>query len=183
MPHSARLNNRSPIQSRPALPYAWVSLAGITLIVAGAARSAPPTVFFNPSESAPRGWYLRSPELPTRVGQYALAALPNEAAQLAAERAYMPLGTPLIKRVAAIHGDYVCETPRGVQINRHVLAQTLSEDAKHRPLIAWRGCRVLVDGEFFLMSASNPASFDSRYFGPINATHIQGRAVPVWIWP
>lgn len=183
MQHSSRSNKRPPVERRPAAAYAWVSLAGIALIVAASARSAPPVVLFNPSESAPRGWYLRTPERPTRTGQYALAALPGRAARLAAERAYLPLGTLLIKRVAAMRGDYVCESPRGVQINRRIVAKTLTEDARHRPLISWRGCRVLAQEEFFLMSATNPASFDSRYFGPVDVSHIVGRAVPLWTWP
>ncbi|MBI3531959.1 MAG: S26 family signal peptidase, partial [Burkholderiales bacterium] len=40
----------------------------------------------------------------------------------------------------------------------------------------------LHDGELFLLSATNPASFDSRYFGPIAASAVIGSAQPLWTW-
>ncbi len=43
-------------------------------------------------------------------------------------------------------------------------------------------CRALRAGELFLLSATNPASFDSRYSGPIDAAAVLGRAQPMWTW-
>ena len=36
-------------------------------------------------------------------------------------------------------------------------------------------------GELFLLSVTNPASFDSRYFGPVSAASVIGVARPVWL--
>jgi len=47
---------------------------------------------------------------------------------------------------------------------------------------AWQHCRRLSDGELFLLSATNPASFDSRYVGPIAAAAVIGTAHPLWTW-
>jgi type IV secretory pathway protease TraF len=47
---------------------------------------------------------------------------------------------------------------------------------------AWQQCRRLSDGELFLLSTTNPASFDSRYFGPIAASAVIGAAHPLWTW-
>jgi type IV secretory pathway protease TraF len=42
-----------------------------------------------------------------------------------------------------------------------------------RVLPTWRGCRVLHDGEFFVIG-DTPDSFDSRYFGVVRADQIEG---------
>jgi conjugative transfer signal peptidase TraF len=178
------------IQARPrncirhaSKSYLILIFIGAALVASAAFRSATPVLLFNPSRSAPRGWYLLGPGLPTHIGQYALARLPMDAAQLASERQYLPLGTNLLKSVAALHSDYVCADGVRVRINRRTLARALTEDAQQRPLTAWRGCLVLPAGQYFLLSTTNPASFDSRYFGPVNSQSIIGRAVPLWTWP
>jgi type IV secretory pathway protease TraF len=63
-----------------------------------------------------------------------------------------------------------------------VMATARTRDSAHRPLQAWPQCRRLSDGELFLLSDTNPASFDSRYFGPIAASAVLGTARPLWTW-
>jgi conjugative transfer signal peptidase TraF len=169
--------------SERAFGYSAALLCGIALLAVAAFKSVAPVLLFNPSTSAPRGWYLLSPDAPNRVGQYALARLPPSVARLADERRYLPLGTNLLKQVAALHGDFVCADGIAVRINRRPVAHLRSEDSHHRPLTAWRGCLVLPKQQYFLLSATNAASFDSRYFGPLDGASIVGRAVPLWTWP
>ena len=57
----------------------------------------------------------------------------------------------------------------------------LPADRWGRPLPSWQQCRRLRSGELFLLSVTNPASFDSRYFGPVRATAVIGVARPVWL--
>jgi type IV secretory pathway protease TraF len=46
----------------------------------------------------------------------------------------------------------------------------------------WQHCRPLLDDELFLLSTTNPASFDSRYFGPVSVSAVIGSAQPIWTW-
>ena len=43
----------------------------------------------------------------------------------------------------------------------------------------WSGCRVLKDGEVFLL-ADHPKSFDGRYFGVTKTSRIIGVTRPLW---
>jgi type IV secretory pathway protease TraF len=54
----------------------------------------------------------------------------------------------------------------------------IDDDAKERPLSAWGRWRHLISDELFLLNPHNQASFDSRYFGPLDASFVRGRAIP-----
>ena len=41
-------------------------------------------------------------------------------------------------------------------------------------------CRVIRDGELFLMNWDVRDSLDGRYFGPVPASSVIGRALPLW---
>ena len=68
-----------------------------------------------------------------------------------------------------------------VRIDGLPSATVLPADRWGRPLPSWQQCRLLNSGELFLLSVTNPASFDSRYFGPVNASAVLGVAHPVWL--
>ncbi|MOA39652.1 Peptidase S26 [compost metagenome] len=59
------------------------------------------------------------------------------------------------------------------------VATLLPADHLGRPLSSWQPCRRLADGELFLLSTTQPASFDSRYFGPLQASAVLGTAQPI----
>jgi conjugative transfer signal peptidase TraF len=158
-----------------------VVVTAITMLVA-TSRGSSWRLLYNPTQSAPRGWYWLTPARDIAVGQFALARLPVDAARLADRRGYLPLGIPILKRVGAVPGQVVCQACGRVSINAILVAQALGSDSRGRPLISWQGCRALARGEYFLLSASSSASFDSRYFGPIDARSLLGRAVPLWTW-
>jgi len=67
-----------------------------------------------------------------------------------------------------------------VSIDSIRVAVTLFLDGAGRRLTAWPQCRRLQTDELFLLSTTNPASFDSRYFGPVNASAVIGQARPLW---
>ena len=139
-------------------------------------------LIYNPSESAPRGWYGIGSPRELSIDTFALVRLRDAFARVAAERRYLPRSVPLLKRVAAVKGQRVCERDGVVEIDGSVVARAKTADALGRRLVAWIGCRTLDDGELFLLSRSIDSSFDSRYFGPIDHAHLIGRAVPVWTW-
>lgn len=137
---------------------------------------------YNPSDSVPRGWYRIVPTDSLQVGRIVLARLPVQAAALAAQRGYLPAGIPLLKRVGAVAPQRVCVDGASVRIDDVAVAAVTLADRRGRPLSAWSQCRRLAQGELFLLSGTNPASFDSRYFGPILASNVIGRAQPIWTW-
>lgn len=145
----------------------------------------PVAIVYNPSDSVPRGWYrigrvdhLDSPH----VGSIVLAQIPADAAALAAQRGYLPAGVPILKRIGAVAPRSVCVRDQVVRIDGAVMAIARTHDGVHRPLPVWQQCRPLAGNELFLLSDTSPASFDSRYFGPIAASAVLGVARPLWSW-
>ena len=43
----------------------------------------------------------------------------------------------------------------------------------------WQGCRTLGAGELLLLNPDHPDSLDGRYFGPLPASTVIGRATPL----
>jgi conjugative transfer signal peptidase TraF len=139
-------------------------------------------IVYNPSASVPIGWYRIGPPGPLHVGSIVLANLPVRAAVLAAQRNYLPLGIPLLKPVAARSPQRVCTQDHRVRIDGVAVATALTVDRHGRSLPVWQHCRPLLDDELFLLSTTNPASFDSRYFGPVSVSAVIGSAQPIWTW-
>ena len=142
-------------------------------------------VVYNPSESVPRGWYRigrMESAASLQVGSIVLARLPADVAAFAAQRGYLPSGVPILKRIGALAPQSVCVREQLVHIDGAVVASVRTRDGAHRPLQAWSQCRPLAVGELFLLGDMNPASFDSRYFGPISASAVLGVARPLWAW-
>ncbi|MBI5277767.1 MAG: conjugative transfer signal peptidase TraF [Burkholderiales bacterium] len=158
------------------------TLIGVTAAVAPTAYRPSVRVVYNASSSAPLGWYRIQSVTSPKVGDYVLATLPRGAAALAAQRDYLPAGLPILKRVSAVAGQHVCARGEALMIDGTPNGRILRSDRQGRPLPTWRHCRSLAGGELFLLSATNPASFDSRYFGPVPASSVRGQAVPLWTW-
>jgi type IV secretory pathway protease TraF len=99
---------------------------------------------------------------------------------MAAKRTYLPLGVPLVKRVAAVAGDRVGATGRLLFVDGAPAATRRSRDPSGRTMPWWTGCRRLGPGELFLLSPGKPDAFDGRYFGVTLAGEILGRARLLW---
>lgn len=159
----------------------------VVLIGLGIAALAWPSVHtpfarivYNPSDSVPLGWYRIGPPDSLHVGSVVLAQLPTDAAALAARRGYLPEHIPLLKRIGAMSPQQVCIENYIVRIDGVAVTGVRATDGRDRPLLAWQQCRRLRDGELFLLSTTNPASFDSRYFGPVAVSAVVGSAQPLW---
>ena len=158
---------------------------GLMALCAPLAMHPPVQVIYNPSDSVPRGWYRIEAIADINsllVGSIVLAQLPDDTAAFAAQRGYLPAGIPILKRIGAMAPQSVCIRSHVVRIDGEVAATARRYDGVHRPLQAWTQCRCLVEDELFLLSDTNPSSFDSRYFGPILASAVLGVARPIWIW-
>lgn len=171
------------------LVLATLSAASLASLAWASFVSPLPRVTYNSSDSVAVGWYLVEPlahpagSLPPAVqaGNIVLVPLPADAAVLAAWRGYLPMGIPLLKPVAAVAPQQVCIRAGIVRIDGVPVAAVLHRDGRGRPLHAWPSCRRLDPGELFLLSTINPASFDSRYFGPIRVSAVLGIAHPMWL--
>jgi conjugative transfer signal peptidase TraF len=152
------------------------TLLGIVALVAAARMQPVLRIVYNASDSAPRGWYRIDHADRFRVGDTIVARLPEGVAMLAASRGYLPRSVPVLKRIAATSGQRVCIRDGAVAIDGAVVARVLEVDRSGRPLAAWLHCRRLVRGEIFLLNAAAPASFDSRYFGPLDVSFVLGQA-------
>jgi conjugative transfer signal peptidase TraF len=165
-------------------PNRIVTIMAIALAMLAVAAGTDPAwrLVYNPSESAPRGWYALIPARHPTTGDWVLAHLPESIAQFADERMYLPIHVPILKRIGAQKGDEVCSAGGGVFIDGHLVAKSLEYDSRGRPLPHWSACRTLKAQEVFLLSSYSPFSFDSRYFGPVKRASVMGRAVPLWTW-
>ena len=195
MTTAAACLSRSPAHSRlhARLVLAGLSVCGLAALAWAAFVQPLPRLVYNPSDSVEVGWYRvdptghganslpRPPPPSLRVGSIVLTTLPADAAALAAQRGYLPARVPLLKRVGAVAPQSVCVFDALVWIDGVPVAAVRSADRLGRLLPSWPQCRQLRPGELFLLSATNPVSFDSRYFGPVSASAVIGVAHPVWL--
>ena len=182
---------RSPAHSRLHARLLLAALSACSLAaLAWAAFVQPlPRLVYNPSDSVAVGWYRVEPlhghpgslPRPLSVGSIVLTRLPADAAALAAQRGYLPARVPLLKRVGAVAPQHLCVFDALVWIDGVPVAAVRPADRLGRALPSWRQCRQLGPDEVFLLSTTNTASFDSRYFGPVSAFAVIGVAHPVWL--
>jgi type IV secretory pathway protease TraF len=155
-----------------------------SLFIANAAlpelKTKPP-VILNETPSMAKGVYMRLGDVSALKRGDIIAMPMNSAARnyLVKKLGY-PKDTMLIKRVAGLSGDLVCRHDSLVTINKRTLVAARS-DRQGNLLPAWNGCRTLSTSEVFLLG-DHPASFDSRYFGPVSQGEFVGiyRAAVTW---
>ncbi|WP_414610815.1 S26 family signal peptidase [Stenotrophomonas pavanii] len=185
-PKAARLPRSRP---RARLVLAGFAAVGLAALAWASFVQPLPRLIYNPSDSVPVGWYRVDPIQhragslagSLSVGSIVLTQLPAGGAALAAQRGYLPAHVPLLKRVGAVAPQHVCIVAGQVRIDDEPVAAALPADRLGRPLPSLQLCRRLESGELFLLSVTNAASFDSRYFGPVSAFAVIGVAHPVWL--
>jgi conjugative transfer signal peptidase TraF len=137
-------------------------------------------LIWNASASVPIGLYHVQPEDHLAITDLVVVVPPEPVAGFLAERDYLPRGVPLLKRVLALPGQTVCRNHLAVMIDGVVMSFARERDHRGRPLPVWQGCQIIAEGDVFLMNWQSADSFDGRYFGPLPAASILGRAVPLW---
>ncbi|MGC8202625.1 S26 family signal peptidase [Aliiroseovarius sp. PTFE2010] len=160
----------------PALLAAGLSLG----LLAAAQIDRAPRLIWNASASVPVGLYVVRAPHGSRLGDLVAVRLPEDRSSWVIERGYVGADTLLLKRVAAVSGMAVCRNNLEITIDGSVVAEAASADQQGRPLPRWTGCIALGSDEVFLLVAGVADSLDGRYFGPLSADTIIGRAIPLW---
>ena len=171
---------------RRRVPWLTWWLGGTLALFAGAWLAG---LRLNLTGSMPVGIYTAARDAPNR-GSIVLACLPSDVAMFAKLRGYVPRGgscpggvLPVGKPVLALPGDTVVVTTGGLLVNGVPApnSEPLSRDTKGRPLPRPQpGQYVVRADELWLVSAYSPFSFDSRYFGPVNADQVRAHVRVLW---
>ena len=156
---------------------------GAVAILAGTIVVQPsPICIWNSSASVPVGLY-RVRAVSSRYITELVAVQPSEPlASYLRLNGYLPIGVPMLKRVLALPEQTVCRSGSTITVDGVAMGNALERDRRGRALPVWEGCRVIGEGELFLMNWQSANSLDGRYFGMMPATAVIGRALPIWTY-
>ncbi|GLR89672.1 S26 family signal peptidase [Bradyrhizobium iriomotense] len=157
-----------------------LAICGSITLLLSSDREATPSYIWNSSDSVPIGLYRLQPAGQLTVTELVAVRPPEPLASFLDLNGYLPIGVPMLKRVLALPGQTVCRNGRTISVDSIEMGLARERDARGRPLPVWLGCRLIASGEVFLMNWQSADSFDGRYFGPIPASAVIGRALPVW---
>jgi conjugative transfer signal peptidase TraF len=146
-----------------------LTIGAVAIIVVTIVAQPSPIYIWNSSASVPVGLYRVRPMTTLVVTELVAIQPPDLLA------AFLDL-----KRVLALPGQKVCRNRLTIAVDGVEVGQAQERDGRGRPLPAWNGCRVIAHGDIFVMNWQSTDSLDSRYFGPLPASAVIGRAVPVW---
>ena len=157
-----------------------IMLIGVSATVSPQLADRPPWLIWNASSSVPIGLYAVESIGALRAEDLVVIKPPEPLASFLADGGYLPRGVPLVKHVAALAGQSACRKGLTVSVDSVTVGEAHERDSRGRPLPVWQGCRVIAVGEVFLMNTLSADSLDGRYFGPLPAASIVGRAAPLW---
>jgi conjugative transfer signal peptidase TraF len=140
----------------------------------------PKALIWNASASAPIGLYLVQSADDLAVTDLVAVRAPPLIAEFMADRGYLPIGVPMMKRILALPGEIVCREGLDIIAYGATIGRARERDQAGRKMPVWQGCRRIGDDEFFLMNFDVPDSVDGRYFGPFRRGSVIGRAQPVF---
>ena len=142
----------------------------------------------NLTHSEPIGLYKIESTPPARGYLAAFCLSPENAyAALSAERNYLgtsslcPSGQkPLLKEVAGLAGDSVTVHSSLIQVNDTLFTLTSrTRDSQERELPRNLRSGVIPEGKALLLSTHHKNSFDSRYFGLVDASTLR-KVIPIF---
>ena len=157
-----------------------IMLIGVSATFSPRLANRPPWLIWNASASVPIWLYAVHTVGALRIGDLVVIKPPEPLASFLADRGYLPRGVLLMKHVAALAEQSVCRNGLTVSVGAGTVGEARERDSRGRPLPVWQGCRVIAVREVFLMNARSADSLDGRYFGPLPAASIVGRAAPLW---
>ncbi len=164
-------------------------LGAVLAVAAGGARLAGLRV--NTTPSVPVGLWVLSANAPLGPGVVVSVCPDNRPAfAMARARGYLSRGScaggdqPLFKPVVALSGDRVTVSAEGLAVNGVPVPNSRAApvDALGRALPVFSfGTYTVAPGRVWVVSSLHPASFDSRYFGPLPVDRIEGVLRPLWV--
>jgi len=160
--------------------YVMVTYFSIMGVAIASFVPTPLRLVWNASASAPIGFYTVEPADRIDVPELVAIMPPEPLAAFMVERGYIARGVPLLKRVLGLPGQRVCRSGATITVDNVEMGDALEHDRMGRDLPVWQGCRRIADGDIFLMNPSVPDSLDGRYFGPMPARTVIGKAIPLW---
>lgn len=112
----------------------------------------PTKLIWNATASAPIGFYTVEPADAVAVPELVAIMPPEPLERFMVERGYVGRGVPLLKRVLGLPGQRVCRTGLVITVDGVEMGDALQRDRIGRDLPVWQGCRIIGDGEIFLMN-------------------------------
>ena len=162
-------------------PTIFTAIVATGLLLSTIGRTTPRYIW-NASNSVPIGLYRVQPATQLTVTELVAVQPPVLLAAFLDLNGYLPIGVPMLKRVLALPGQTVCRNGLTVVIDGIDIGDARERDGRGRPLPAWHGCRVIAEGDVFVMNWQSEDSLDGRYFGPLPASAVIGKAMPVWTY-
>jgi conjugative transfer signal peptidase TraF len=156
--------------------------AAAAVLVATMTGEPVPLYIWNASPSVATGLYRVVPASRFHVAEVVAVRPPEPLATFLSFNGYLPARIPMLKRVLAMPGQTICRIGPVIFIDDIAVGTARDRDRRGRLLPKWQGCRVVAEGELFLMNWQSDDSLDGRYFGLLPASSVIGRALPVWIW-
>jgi conjugative transfer signal peptidase TraF len=160
-------------------PMLFTAIVATSLLLSTIGGTTPHYIW-NASNSVPIGLYRIQPATRLTVTELVAVQPPDLLAAFLDLNGYLPIGVPMLKRVLALPGQTVCRNGLEIAVDGVDVGEARDRDGRNRPLPVWHGCRVIADGDVFVMNWQSADSLDSRYFGPLPASAVIGAAVPVW---
>ena len=160
-------------------PILFTAIVATSLLLSTIGGTTPHYIW-NTSNSVPIGLYRVQATTRLAVTELVAVQPPDLLAAFLDLNDYLPIGVPMLKRVLALPGQTVCRNGLKIAVDGVDVGAARERDGRNRPLPVWHGCRVIADGDVFVMNWQSANSLDGRYFGPLPDSAVIGRAVPVW---
>ena len=156
------------------------TLAAAAAVLSSVGERSVPWYLWNASQSVPIGLYRLRPTGRLAVTELVAVRPTEPTATFLADGNYLPRNVPMLKRVLALPGQTVCREHLTITVDGIAMGVARERDTRGRSLPVWQGCRVVANGEVFLMNWQSADSLDGRYFGVLPTISIIGKATPLW---
>ncbi len=160
--------------------YFWVTYLTSLTIGGLSLLDITPRLLWNATASVPVGFYTLRAEATYIASDLVAVTPPEPLEQFMVERGYIGADVPMLKRIAGLPGQQVCRLRSTITVDGVELGAALERDRLGRDMPIWQGCKIIAQSELFLMNWEVRDSLDGRYFGPIPASFVIGRALPLW---